>query len=378
MFKIAVLGAGEQAQGVAYYLNHDPRVKEFVCYDNDDMRLYAIRKYLGSKGHIFLLDADDPDILLRVLQEGKYHGVFNALPYRLLPKTTQTIIMAGLPGVDLGQATGEQEYLRDAAEQIDVSYARGCGMAPGIISDVGFAGIKELDKCFSVRMYCGGILQNPRGKLGHASFFSVPGLYYEYAATPYYIFGGKKVKGEPLMPGNSQTFVLHNDKKIINTEAAVTAEAFEPDIELWEEVSDTVSYATLRHTEFSHFTKVRKALATKNEEEFIDWLWRNLIPKEGERDMMVWRVYVVGEKAGVKTTIIYESICMYNEQVCLSAMQQYTAFPATETLLQILSHPQSWPAGFPYHERHINMALLKTNLLRHGLVIKKTIIPDLS
>ncbi|MCG2693715.1 saccharopine dehydrogenase NADP-binding domain-containing protein [Candidatus Parcubacteria bacterium] len=376
MFNIAILGAGEQAQGVAHYLSNDPRVKKIVCYDNDDMRLYPIRKYLGNKGETFLLDASNSDALLRILQEGNFDGVFNALPYALLPITTETIIKAGLPGVDLGQATKEQECLRKKAEKSGKPYARACGIAPGFISDLAYDAMRELDVCNSIGMYAGGLLQNPRGKIGHASFFSVPGLYYEYVMPPEIIMAGKRLFMAPLAKSYSQNFVLP-DGHIVKTESALTGDAFEPTKELWGD-TEYVYYATMRHKGFNHFAQVREAIKNKKEDECIDWLWRNLIPKEGEKDMMLVRVCAIGAKNGVKTMIKYEIIDFYDEVTKLSAMKRCTAFPATETLLQMLSAPERWPAGFPYHEKHLDVATAKLNLLSHKLKVSKTITPDIS
>lgn len=373
-FNIAVLGAGEMGQGGAHFLEKDDLVKSFTCFDNNDLRLWSIKKRLGKKGKTQLLDVTNDKKLLHTLISGKFDGVLNTLPQDLLPKTTMTILIAGLPGVDLGLASEKQKALAEKLGiKIQSPYSRACGTAPGIVTAIPYHRKKELDVCKAISSYAGGILQNPRGKIGHAPLFSVPGIDHEYFNVPKIIKNGEITDSEILEKGPLQTFILPN-QKIVKTESAQTADNMELGALL--DVPNVV-YSCLRHAGFDHFDKAR-AVKDKTKEERIDWLWRNLIPKEGEEDMMLVRTFTIGLKNGIETAIIDELICFYNEMHLLSAMMQMTMLPAVETLLQMLCASHLWRPGFANQEEHIHMPTLKKKLLDNGVILKKTIFPDLS
>ena len=147
MYKIAVLGAGLQAQAVAHYLLHDPRCEEFVCYDISKDNLAKCEKFAGNKGQMRQLDVTDFDKLVRKLDE--CHGIVNTLPYALLAETTRAIIVAGKSAVDLGgndEVVAKQKTLHGLAASAGATIAPACGLAPGLISDLAWSAKKHLAK----------------------------------------------------------------------------------------------------------------------------------------------------------------------------------------------------------------------------------------
>lgn len=362
MFKIAVLGGGLMAQGIAEYFRRNPLVREFIIYDISEKNLEMLKPYLGDKGKIIQFDATNSGGLLKVLQEGKFDGVMNALPDILIPETTHTCIMAKLPTASLvgnDKPRKAQEKMHDMAVYMNASIIPACGLAPGIISDLGFWGQDEVKSAHTVKMFCGGLMQHPTGELRQAAFFNaddLDGLYDEYALTPWVIENGKSQPLHYLLPKGKVAFT--DPEFSVTIDSALTHGAFDADPKLWQ--APNVFYATLRY--FGHFEKVRKAIRTKSKEECVKWLKENLSPA-GE-DLVALKVEVIGENQ----KFCYEMVDLYDKKTGLSAMKRCTGFPAAETLLQAIKN--KWPAGVIHHEYHINIKRMIENLAQFGIRIR--------
>lgn len=342
--KIAILGAGKMAQGVSYYLLDSAAVDEFVCYDNNKDNLLACEKYAGNKGRMVQLDVADFDKLVRKLDE--CHGIVNTLPYALLPETTRAAIIAGKSMVDLGgndEVVAKQKAMHELAMAAKCTIAPACGLAPGIDSDLAFDAKNKLDACHTVKMFCGGLPQIPEGELRHALFFNEDGLYNEYAEFPQVIKDGKIQTLHYLLPQEDVGFGLNI------FESALTHGAFSPDLNLWRNVQN-VRYATLRWR--GHFSVVREMIRTIPREKCIKQLKEKLAP--AKEDMIIMVVEACGEFNGQRIKYHYSFCDTFDRATGLSAMQRCTAFPAAETLLQILTN-RNWPHGVVYHEPFVNI-----------------------
>lgn len=362
MFTIMVLGAGGMGQGACHYLSLNDSVKEFFCYDASQDNLIKCERYLGTKGVIRRINAVDSKKLMR--QMAKCDGIVNTLPYALLTEITRAAIAAGKSMVDLGgndKVVLQQKAMRQLAERAGATIVPACGLAPGIISDLAFH-LQKKYNADTIGMYCGGLPQEPQSELRHSIFFNVEGLYNEYAEPPLVIQQGQTKKTPPLL--QLEDIIFNAPQFSGRLEAALTHGAFDTNLNLWKG-SQSVFYATLRYP--GHFEQVREMIKNLPREECVKQFQEKM--PTGGKDIIVLRA-IAGKKTGkTANEAIAEIIDFYDEETGLSAMQRCTAFPATETLLQILSSKQ-WPKSVVHHEPYINMKKMISALSRHNLRVK--------
>jgi hypothetical protein len=113
-------------------------------------------------------------------------SVVCALPYYFNLPMTKLAIEAGANFADLGGNTEiveGQRKLDAKATAAGVSVIPDCGLAPGMVNILAQAGIDELDHTESVRMWVGGLPQNPEPPLNYQIVYSMEGVL-DYYTTP--------------------------------------------------------------------------------------------------------------------------------------------------------------------------------------------------
>ena len=181
--RFLILGAGRQGGACAAFLleRFDDTFVDFL--DTDPERLASAAALQRDAGRVagHRLSAHPPsDQLLRLMSEADC--IISCVPYFLNEQLTQAAIDVGKPFCDLGGNVGTvraQIALGEAARRAGVAVVPDCGLAPGLLSILGEYWADSWDYR-SVRLYCGGLPQNPRGRLQYALTFSVYGLLNEY------------------------------------------------------------------------------------------------------------------------------------------------------------------------------------------------------
>ena len=120
------------------------------------------------------------DALIRLMADAAC--VISCVPYFLNTELTEAALDAGAPFCDLGgnvETVAAQLAMADACRRAGVVVAPDCGLAPGLLNILAeyWAGDWKYE---SVRLYCGGLPQNPRGLFKFALTFSAHGLLNEY------------------------------------------------------------------------------------------------------------------------------------------------------------------------------------------------------
>jgi lysine 6-dehydrogenase len=219
MKRFVILGAGRQGAAVAACLleHFADTTVDFV--DNDAARLEraAGLQRDASRVRLHTLDAAKPDDRLRKLFQGAA-CVVSCVPYFLNVPLTDAAIEARVPFTDLGGNVGTvraQLERAEACKAAGVTVLPDCGLAPGVLNIL--AEYWSRDWTYeSVRLYCGGLPQNPRGPWRYALTFSVHGLLNEYLDDCQVARGGKVVTIAGLseleticdlaVPGNFEAF----------------------------------------------------------------------------------------------------------------------------------------------------------------------------
>jgi lysine 6-dehydrogenase len=203
MHRFVIVGAGRQGAAVAAYLLeycHDTSV-DFVDIAPANLQRAAALQRDGSRVRGHVLDAANPDARMRSVFQGAA-CVISCVPYFLNVPLTQLAIEAGAPFTDLGGNVGTvraQLAMANACRTAGVAIAPDCGLAPGMLNMVATLWAKSWDYV-GVKLYCGGLPQNPCGPWRYALTFSVHGLLNEYLDDCQVSRGGRLVE----IPGMSE------------------------------------------------------------------------------------------------------------------------------------------------------------------------------
>ena len=342
--KMLVLGAGLQGRACAYSLLQHPDVTQVTLADR---RVDALPPFLAKAGdrlHTTQVDARDPKAI-RDLCTG-HTSVLSALPYYFNAGVTPVAIEAGCHFADLGGNTDivmQQKEHSAAAVARGVSVIPDCGLAPGMVNILSAEGIRRLDTTEAVRIYVGGLPQNPEPPLNYQIVYSLEGAL-DYYTTPSWILReGKTV----------QVDALSELEPILFPEPLGTLEAFHTGGGVstlpftWEGKIATIEYKTLRypgHVAIMH--PIRELGLLSNEplevrgqqvvprDLFIAAVQPKLYKPEGH-DLVALRVLVSGTRGGAPVTITFELLDYHDATLGISAMMRTTGFSLALTgLLQ--------------------------------------------
>jgi lysine 6-dehydrogenase len=128
-----------------------------------------------------VVDALDPEGLRRFLAD--VNIVLSCVPYWMHPRVADAAIDTRTNMLDLGgntDVTMETLAKNEKAKAADVTIVPDCGLAPGLVNNLGCFCIEHLDEIESVKMYCGVLPQNPKPPFNYKLTFNVEGLVTEY------------------------------------------------------------------------------------------------------------------------------------------------------------------------------------------------------
>src|SRR5215211_8806639 len=161
--RMLVLGAGLQGSACAYDLLQNPDVSEVRLADLHVERLPEfLAPYSGKRLIPTRLDVRDAEAVRAVMAES--NAVMSAIPYYFNFELARHAAEVGVHFCDLGGNTEivfQQKALDPIARERNITIVPDCGLAPGMVNILAQHGIQQLDKTKSVRIYVGGLPQNP-------------------------------------------------------------------------------------------------------------------------------------------------------------------------------------------------------------------------
>ena len=186
--RMLVLGAGLQGCACAYDLLRRPEVERVTLADLHPGRLPAFLKKKRNKRLVTArLDAKH-STRLRKLMRG-HDAVMNALPYYFNYPVAKAAIATGLHCADLGGNTEivqKQKTLHTDAQKKHVSVIPDCGLAPGMVNIIAAEGIRRVGDAESVKIFVGGLPQQPEPPLNYQIVYSLEGAL-DYYTTPSWV-----------------------------------------------------------------------------------------------------------------------------------------------------------------------------------------------
>jgi lysine 6-dehydrogenase len=186
--RMLVLGAGLQGSACAFDLLRRPEIERVTLADLHPQHLPAFLKKKRDKRLVTArLDAKRGQELRKLLRG--HDAVMNALPYYFNYPVAKAAVALGLHCADLGGNTEivqKQKTLHAAARKKKVSVIPDCGLAPGMVNIIAAEGIRRVGDAESVKIFVGGLPQNPEPPLNYQIVYSLEGAL-DYYTTPSWV-----------------------------------------------------------------------------------------------------------------------------------------------------------------------------------------------
>ena len=345
--KMLVLGAGLQGCACAYDLLQNPALSQVTLAD---LRPDSLPAFLADGGdwggrlRTVRLDVTDPAAVQETMRGQT--SVMSAIPYYYNGPMARAAVGAGCHFSDLGGNTEivfEQKKLDREAVARGVSVIPDCGLAPGMVNILAAEGIRRLDRADKVKVYVGGLPQQPEPPLNYQIVYSLEGAL-DYYTTPSWILrGGKPVQVDAL----SELEAVDFPQPVGTLEAFHTGGGISTLPFAYQGKVDVMEYKTLRYP--GHVAIMRpirelglisntpidvKGSSVVPRDLFIAAVQPKLRKPEG-RDLVALRVVVTGQKDGREHAVQFELLDYYDATTGISAMMRTTGYSlATTGLMQ--------------------------------------------
>lgn len=182
----AILGSGMQGTAAAYDLATFADANRIVLADVSlDQASLAAQRVNGLVGREACtpaaVDALSPSSLKPFLEP--FDVLLSCVPYWMHPQIAETAIESKTHMCDLGgntEITWKTLALDEKARLSGVSVVPDCGLAPGLVNSLGLYLIEQMDRCHSIKLYCGVLPQHPQPPFNYKLTFNMEGLVTEY------------------------------------------------------------------------------------------------------------------------------------------------------------------------------------------------------
>jgi lysine 6-dehydrogenase len=336
-----VLGAGLQGSACAYDLLQNPDVKEVRLADLKVDHLPSfLASYSGKRLLPTVLDVRDAEAVRAVMKESD--AVMSAIPYYFNLDLAKHAVDVGVHFCDLGGNTEivfKQKELDAKARAKNITIVPDCGVAPGMVNILAQHGIEQLDKVKAVRIYVGGLPQNPEPPLNYQIVYSLEGVLDYYTTLSWVVRDGKRTQVKAL----SEREVVKFPAPVGELEAFHTAGGLSTMAWRYEGKIPTMEYKTLRYKGHAQLMEAIRDLGLLDldpvdvkgnkvipRDAFISTVGPKLTKPKG-KDLLALRVTVEGTKGGKAKTLGWQLIDSYDEKHGVSAMMRTTGYSLSIT-----------------------------------------------
>src|SRR5690242_1127847 len=377
--RMLVLGAGLQGSACAYDLLQDKEVEQVRLADlkishlADFLAPYSGRRLLPTP-----LDVRDTDAVLGLMRE--CDAVMSAIPYYFNFDMARLAVEAGGHFTDLGASTqivNQQKTLDAEAKRKNITVVPDTGLAPGMVNILAEYGIRQLDSVRSVRIYVGGLPQEPEPPLNYQIVYSLEGVLDYYTTLSWVLRNGKRTQVralselEPVQFGDGVGTL-----EAFHTAGGLSTMAFRYEGEIPE-----MEYKTLRYPGHAERMEAIRELGLLDLEP-VDVKGMKLIPREAfmaivaprltkpeGRDLVALRVVVSGTKGGKPASKTFELIDRYDAKHHISAMMRTTGYSLSITgMMQVRGYVK--PTGVHTPDECVPPERYIEELRKRGVDIK--------
>jgi len=176
--KYFIVGAGMQGAAAAYDLARFGDAELIVLADIDLDKAEATARRVNGLTYRSVCSAQSG-----LHQMEGSDVVLSCVPYTLHTMVEQAAFEAGCSVVDMGNDTDVTLATLKRDEEFaakGITLVPDTGLAPGLVNSIGSWFISELDETNHIRLYCGGLPENPKPPFNYTLRFSVQGLVGEY------------------------------------------------------------------------------------------------------------------------------------------------------------------------------------------------------
>ena len=338
--RMLVLGAGLQGSACAYDLLQNPDVSQVRLADLRFDHLPEFLKPLSGPRLIpTTLDVRDREAVLAVMRESD--AVMSAIPYYLNLQLTECAVEAGVHFCDLGGNTEivfQQKELADRAKTKGVTVIPDCGVAPGMVNILAEHGIRQLDTVESVRIYVGGLPQNPEPPLNYQVVYSLEGVLDYYTTRSWVLRAGRRSQVTALSEREPVEFPAPvGTLEAFHTAGGLSTMAFR-----YEGKIPEMEYKTLRYPGHAEIMETIRDLGLLDldpvdldgikvspRDVFVAAVGPKLTKKG--KDLLALRVTVRGTKGGKPAERRFDLVDRYDEVHGISAMMRTTGYSLSIT-----------------------------------------------
>ena len=352
--RMLVLGAGLQGSACAYDLLQDEEVTEVRLADIDTGRLAPfLAPYSGKRLIPTPLDVRDGEAVRALM--GEADAAMSAIPYYFNLDLARHAATAGVHFSDLGGNTDivfEQKELDAQAKEKKITIVPDCGLAPGMVNILAQHGIDQMDSTEEVKIFVGGLPQNPEPPLNYQIVYSLEGVLDYYTTLSWVVRDGKREQVKAL----SEIEPVDFPEPVGELEAFHTAGGLSTMAFRYEKDIPVMEYKTLRYPGHAKIMEAIRELGLLDLEPVdvkgvrvaprdvaVAAMGARLTKPEG-RDLVALRVIVKGKKAGEAKTVKFDLIDKYDEERGISAMMRTTGYSLSITG-QMQARGEITPAG---------------------------------
>jgi len=383
--KILVLGSGLMGPAAAFNALTDPQVTQVCLADFNPAQLAQAQAKLAAKSGAAKLTTTVLDLNDRAAAVGLLSGfdvALAALPKGAIPAGIRAAIAAGKPLVDLSQPVdADAPGLIAEVTAAGALAVPGCGVEPGLTEIMARHLAEKLDRVDELHIQCGGIPEKPAPPLGYKIVFGGRNM-------PLRDFDGHTVENGKLRKATRYSGVEPTTYAGVG-ELEAWHENFMPwllDLDALKGLK-TGTQKTVRWPGYAAKVTALRELGLLSEQP-IDVDGVQVAPKkvldavlyphvrleEGERDITVFRVEVIGVKDGRPRRYKIEMVDRYDTVNDFTSMARVTAFTGA-IVARMVARGDLKPTGWVTPERVITGPLfdkLVQELAAVGVVFELT------
>ncbi len=383
--RYVVLGAGRQGVAAAYDLGRFGDAEEIVLVDIDRQaaldgaarlnRLLDREVAIGRRG-----DVNDLASIAKVI-----HGAaacISSVHYTHNLALTRLAIAKKVQMTDFGGHTAtvrRQLELAPAARRAGVAIVPDCGMGPGLNVSLATYAMSLVERPLEVRIWDGGLPQDPQPPWNYASTFAIGGLTNEYDGDATFLRDGVLTP----VPCFSDVEILEFPPPVGRLEAFVTSGGLSTAPWTFASTLRRLENKTLRYPGHAAQFKAFRDLGLLRQDpvvlgrrkvvprELFHALLAPQITRDEVKDVCVMRVTCTGRTGGSAARATVELIDRYDEATGFTAMQRLTGWHAS--IVAIACVNGSVPRGVVPVERCLPGKAVADEARRRGLAITERV-----
>lgn len=379
----AILGAGMQGTAVAYDLAKFADPEQILMGDADleqaernASRVNSLVSRNVCRAHT--ADALDPECLHKFLEP--VDVLVSCVPYWMHPRVASVAVKAGTHMCDMGGDTAVTwETLKhdEDAKAAGVTIVPDTGLAPGLVNNLATYFMEELDETESVKMYCGGLPQNPKPPFNYKLVFNIEGLVTEYSHRADVIREGTVTQVETL----DELEKIHIDE-LGEMEAFTTSGGASTAPFTFEGKVQSYEYKTIRFPGHCAYMRMfrdfgfwdESPVKTRSGEAVPLHLFHKLMGEAlrdpADKDLIVVRGVGVGTRGGKRVQLQIDIFEKHDEKTGFTAMERMTGF-STAVYADQMARGRMAPGALRY-ETAITGKLFLSELQKRGIDLRFT------